>query len=413
MRFGLIGGALSHSFSPELHKRLGGYEYALCELSPRELPAFFEKRDFDGVNVTVPYKQAVLAFLDELDPAAARLGAVNTVVNRNGKLIGYNTDYTGLLASLRRFGPEINGKKVLILGTGGAANVAAAAAQTLGARECFLVSRSGRGGALTYPAACAEHADTEILVNATPVGTYPELDACPIDLACFPQLAGVMDLVYNPLKTRLLLTAQARGVKAVNGLYMLARQAADACALFTGRQIPDAWTDRVYAELLQSKRNLVLIGMPTCGKTTVGRLLAERLHRPFIDVDLALAELTGRGVPELFAALGEQGFRALETELIRSLAGRSGCVIATGGGSVLRDENLSALRHNGELIFLDRPLPQLSPSADRPLSGSRERLEALYAQRYERYLACADLRVPVVGGAEETVERILKSENYL
>ena len=413
MNCGLIGKTLGHSFSPGLHRALGGYDYALWELAPTELPAFFETRDFDGVNVTIPYKRAALPYLDELDPVAERLGAVNVVVNRGGRLVGYNTDHSALLASLRRFGPELRGKKVLILGTGGAARTALDAARTLGARQGLLVSRGEKPDAISYAAALAEHADADVMIHATPVGTYPDLDGCPIDLSGFPKLAGVMDLIYNPLKTRLLLAAEARGLVAVNGLYMLVRQAADACALFTGRAVEEEKTERVYRGLLQSKRNIVLIGMPGCGKTTVGRLLAGKLRRPFTDVDQMIVEKSGKRIPEIFTERGEQGFRELETETIRSLAGQNGCVLATGGGSILRAENVSALRQNGRLIFLDRPLAQLALSEDRPLSGSRERLEALCRERYERYLACAELRVPIAGDAEETAEQILRTEGFL
>ena len=407
MEFGLIGEHLGHSYSRELHERIGGYPYKLRELRPDELGVFLQKRDFRGVNVTIPYKQAVIPFLDEISDTAHEIGAVNTIVNRGGRLIGYNTDYAGLLALARHSDISVSGKKALILGTGGASKTAFAVMKVLGAREIQKVSRRKAPDTVTYAEAAEIHSDADIIVNTTPVGMFPNADSSPIDLAAFPKLSGVLDAVYHPLRTELVLDARMRGIPAEGGLYMLCAQAVRAAELFLGREFDPALTESAFQALKSEKENLVLIGMPTCGKTTVGRLLARETGRPFADTDALLAMKIG-SVPDYIRANGEAAFRALERETVSEISRESGYIIATGGGVILSPENLRALRRNGRLIFLDRSLQNLRPSPNRPLSSTPEKLRALYETRYPLYRAAADLIVPANRSAEEVADDIRK-----
>lgn len=392
MEFGLIGEKLGHSYSRELHGRLGGYRYELRELKPQELEGFFRKKDFRGVNVTIPYKQTVIPLLDELSETAEKIGAVNTVVNRGGRLYGYNTDYDGMLALFRHSGISVPGKKALILGTGGTSKTAYAALSSLGAAEIRKVSRRKSADTLTYTEAAAFHGDADILVNTTPVGMYPSVDTAPLDLSAFPRLSGVLDAVYRPLRTELVMQARERGISAEGGLYMLCAQAVRAMALFLDREFDPSLTERAFQALRSEKENLVLIGMPSCGKTTVGKLLAQKIGKPFVDTDALLAETLGP-VPDFIRTHGESAFRASERDAVARAALESGQVIATGGGAILDPDNLRALRRNGRVIFLDRSLSMLKPSPDRPLSATPEALKGLYETRLPLYRAAADLTV--------------------
>ena len=350
---------------------------------------------FKGINVTIPYKQAVIPYLDEISEQARAIGAVNTVVNRGGKLYGYNTDYFGMKALFGHAGIDPAGKKALILGTGGTSRTAFAVLKDLGASEVYRVSRSGRDGAITYEEAMRDHADAQILVNTTPRGMYPDLDGCPADLNCFPDLAGVIDAVYNPLRTTLVLEAQKRGIPAEGGLYMLVVQAVYAAELFTDR------------EILNSKRNIVLTGMSRAGKTTVGALLAARLGREMMDTDQMIVGREQRAITDIFATEGERYFRDAESEMIGVLAPRNGLVIATGGGANVRKENVDTLKKNGVIVFLDRPVEQILPTDDRPLANTAAKVTALYEEGYPVYLAACDVRVVNDKSAEEVTEKIL------
>lgn len=407
MEYGLIGEQLGHSYSRELHERIGGYDYALLELRPDELGDFLQKRDFRGINVTIPYKQAVIPFLDGISETANEIGAVNTIVNRGGRLLGYNTDYAGLLALARHSGISIPGKKALILGTGGTSKTASAVMKALGAKEIHKVSRRKAPDTVTYGEAAEIHADADILVNTTPVGMFPAVDAAPIDLSAFPRLSGVLDAVYRPLRTELVLDALKRGIPAEGGLYMLCAQAVRAAELFLNREFDPALMESAFQALKAEKENIVLIGMPTCGKTTVGRLLAQKTGRPFADTDALLAMKIG-SVPDYIRLHGESAFRTVERETTAEIARKSGHIIATGGGAILSPENLRALRRNGRLIFLDRSLQNLRPSPNRPLSSTPEKLKALYETRYPLYRAAADITVPADRSAEEVAEDIRK-----
>lgn len=404
MEYGLIGEKLGHSFSREIHQRLGGYDYRLQELTPAQLPAFLEKRDFRGVNVTIPYKQTVIPLLDEVDPKAAAIGAVNTIVNRRGRLYGYNTDYDGMAALARHAGLTLKNKNVLILGTGGTSRTAMTVAADLGAAEIRRVSRTGRGDAITYE----QVADlpVQVLINTTPCGMYPGCDGQPMDLSRFGWLEGVLDAVYNPLRTRLVLQARDNGARGQGGLYMLVAQAAAACRLFLDRPLPDGALDSVYRAIHGQKQNIVLTGMPGSGKSTVGRVLARQLDRELVDTDTEIIRLAKKPIPEIFAQRGERGFRDLESQVIQEVSRRTGLVIATGGGAILREENVRRLRQNGRIYFLDRPAEDILPTDDRPLARDMEAVRQRYAERYPRYTSTADAAVPVRGSAEDVAAAI-------
>ena len=406
LTYGCIGEHLPHSFSKEIHGQIGGYAYELKELTPEELPAFMAARSFHGINVTIPYKQAVIPFLDEIDETARAIGAVNTVVNRNGKLYGFNTDLDGLTRLIRRIGLDLSGKKVLIPGTGGTSRTAAFAAEKLGAREIRKISRTGRDGSLTYEEALRDHTDAEIILNTTPCGMYPEPDAQPLPLEPFHRLEGVADVIYNPLRTRLVLDARSRGIPAEGGLYMLVAQAVRASEHFLDTVYPDGLTDRIYEQILRQKENIVLIGMPGSGKSAVGRILAEKTGRSLADTDQLITEKAGKPIPDIFRENGEPAFRDLETEIIRALSKQGGQIISTGGGAVLRPENVTALRQNGRLFWLDRDPKALVPTDDRPLADTAEKMKQLYRVREPVYRAAADEIIPVTGTPEDAADNI-------
>lgn len=408
MTCGLIGRRLGHSYSPQIHRALANYDYKLWELEPEELETFFRRQDFTGVNVTIPYKQAVIPLLDELSETARAIGAVNTVVRRGGKLYGDNTDFAGMAALIHRIVLSLEGKKVLILGTGGTSKTAVAVARSLGAAEVYRLSRSGRDGALTYEDAARLHADADVLINTTPGGMYPAVEGCPVALDAFPNLSGVVDAVYNPLRTNLVLQARSRGIPAEGGLYMLAAQAAYASALFRGCETSQHDIDLAYQTVRREMENIVLIGMPSSGKSTVGRALAERLGKRFADSDALVTERIGIPIADYFAQRGEAAFREREQEAVADLAATGGQVIATGGGAILRPENVTALRRSGRLVFLDRSPEKLIATADRPLASDREALRRRYEERYDLYCAAADLHIDGDGTVEETAQRIEK-----
>ena len=406
MNCGLIGHPLKHSYSCQIHRALASYDYRLWDLTPEELAPFLERREFAGINVTIPYKQQVIPYLDGLSHRARAIGAVNTIVNRDGRLLGYNTDFAGMAALLRRLGIELSGKKVLVLGTGGTSRTACAVAAEAGAAQVLRVSRSGREGAVTYEQAAERHGDAACIINTTPCGMYPAVEDCPLELDAFPGLRGVVDAVYNPLRTNLVLEARRRGIPAEGGLYMLAAQAVYASALFQGTEAAEAQIDLAYRTVLRQMENIVLIGMPSSGKTTVGRLLAARTGKAFVDTDELTEQAIGTTIADYFAAHGEDGFRDREQEAVAAAAAEGGRVIATGGGAMLRPENLTALRRSGRLFFLDRSREKLIATADRPLSSDAEALRRRYAERYDLYCAACDVRVDGDGDAEEVAAEI-------
>lgn len=393
MRVGLIGDPLGHSFSPRLHAAFGTADYELHPIPAEALPAFFRERAFEGVNVTIPHKIAVIPLLDELHPSAEECGAVNTVVNRGGKLTGYNTDIFGMSFALAHAGISLSGRHVVILGSGGTSHTARALAKREGAASVTVVSRSGE---VNY-SNIAELTETEIVINTTPVGMFPHADASPVDLTVFPRLRGVFDAVFNPLRTRLIEQAENLGVPVASGLLMLTAQAKAANILFRGGDYSEpSPASEVGAEILNVWRevtaeltNIVLIGMPSSGKTTVGTILAERLRRPLIDTDAETERRTGKTVPELFAEGGEENFRREERLTVSECAARTGVVIATGGGAPMFPENRAALAGNGFVVLILRDTEKLD-TAGRPLSRDLDTLKVMYKVRMPVYKAFAD-----------------------
>ena len=404
LRCGLLGRTLGHSYSPAIHAELGDYEYKLYEKEPQELAAFLQSGEFDALNVTIPYKKDVMAYCAALSPAARRIGSVNTLVRRkDGTLYGDNTDADGFAYMVKTSGVGVAGKKALVFGSGGASVTACDVLKTLGASSVTVISRSGPDNYENLD----RHADAEILVNTTPVGMYPKNGVSPVDLTKFPNCCGVFDVVYNPARTALLLQAEKLGVRHAGGLPMLVAQARRASELFTGSQIADAEIVRIERKLAREMQNIVLVGMPGCGKSVVGAALAKRLGRPLLDSDALVKQTTQTPIPEFFRMQGEGAFRALETQALRELGKRSGAVIATGGGSVLREENYDLLHQNGVIVWLRRELSAL-PIDGRPVSQSVA-LDELYRTREPRYRRFADCIVDNCGSVDDAVNKIMEA----
>ncbi len=393
MKYGCIGETLKHSFSKEIHGELADYQYELCEIPRGELDSFMKKADFSAINVTIPYKEAVIPYLDNISEIAREIGAVNTVVNRDGKLYGYNTDFYGMKALIERMGLELSGKKVAILGTGGTSKTAKAVAKSLGASEIFCVSRNACDGAVSYEELYEKHSDTQIVINCTPVGMFPNSNASPIEAERLKNLEGAADAVYNPLNTELVQGARRVGAKAQSGLFMLVYQAIKASEFFLDTTYPPEIAERIYKKILRNKENIVLTGMPASGKTTVGRLLAQKLQRQFVDTDEIIEEKLGCKISDIFESRGEGYFRSVEAQVISEISAENGLIIATGGGAVLRQDNVSNLHKNSVVFFIDRSPENLYPTCDRPLASSVEAIKKRYAERYETYCKTADIRV--------------------
>lgn len=397
MKCGLLGRTLGHSYSPQIHAMLGDYTYTLFEKEPEEVAAFLKNGDFTGINVTIPYKQAVIPYLDDLSDAARRIGAVNTILRRpDGSLWGHNTDHYGFSAMVQRTGLSLEGKKVLVLGSGGASRTVVCVLEGLGANP-VVISRTGKDNYQNLN----RHADAAAIVNTTPVGMYPNTGISPVDLDGFPHLEGVLDLIYNPARTQLLLDAERQGIPNQNGLWMLVAQAKEAAEVFTGAPIAHSAIARIHHTLSRQMQNLVLIGMPGCGKSTIGPLLAQATGRSFVDADETIAALAGKAIPEIFAQDGEDAFRRLETQVLADLGKRSGLVIATGGGCVTRADNYPLLHQNGILLRLERKL-SLLPTDGRPVSQSRS-LSRLYEVRDPLYRAFADITIDNNGTPAQTL----------
>ena len=409
MKYGCIGEHLKHSFSKEIHNALADYEYELCEVAREELDDFATRRDFLAINVTIPYKELIIPHLYYIDDGAKAIGAVNTVVNRDGRLYGYNTDFYGMESLLRHASIDLSGKKVVILGTGGTSKTAAAVAMAGGAREILRVSRGGREGAITYEELYEHHSNAEIIINTTPSGMFPNIFDTPVDISRFPNLLGVIDAVYNPLRTPLISAAKKRGIPAEGGLYMLVAQAVRASEIFTDTEYTNGTLDDVFGKIRRSKENIVLIGMPASGKSTVGKILAKQTGRPFIDTDKLIVERTGKEITNIFAECGESGFRDIEAEAVREVSAMTSAVIATGGGAILREENVKALRENGRLYFIDRPLEKLIPTISRPLSSDRESIKKRYDERYGIYTDVCDEKIDADCSPREVARRIMEN----
>lgn len=403
LKCGLLGEKLGHSYSPQIHSMLADYEYELFEKSPEELEAFLKSGEFDGLNVTIPYKKAVMPYCTELSPTAAQIGSVNTIVRRSdGSLYGDNTDAFGFENLIVHNGIEVKGKKALVLGTGGASVTAQAVLKNLGASEVVVISRRGEDNYENI----AKHADTEIIANTTPVGMYPNNGKAAVDLTQFPKLSGVLDVVYNPARTALLLQAERLGIPCAGGLYMLVSQAKRSCELFTGKSIPDSEIDRIERVLSHQMQNIVIIGMPGSGKTAVSTMLAEKLGRKIFDTDTIVSENAGVTIPEIFAAQGEAGFRRLETEVTAEVGKLSGNIISTGGGVVTVAENYELLHQNGIIVWIERDTSKLARDG-RPISLSTD-LNELYAARLPLYDRFADIKADNNGDINDTVNAIME-----
>ena len=406
MRRGLIGEHLGHSYSQRIHETLGGYPYELIELAPQDLDAWMKNKDFAALNVTIPYKKAVIPYLEELDERARRIGAVNTIVNDHGRLIGKNTDYYGCRFMLEQAGIEIQGRKVILLGNGGAAQAVQAVLEDLGAAAIVKVKRNPSPETLTYEEAYCDHSGAQVIVNTSPVGMFPAQEGLPVELDHFPQLESVADVMYNPHRTRLIVEAQKRGCRTATGLSMLTAQAAEAIEAFIGKPVAPKSILRMTAELAREKMNLVLIGMPGCGKSTIARKLAEISGRPAVDIDQRIVERIGMPIRDFFAQQGEARFRQIEAEILAEVTLQTGQIIATGGGIVKDWENVRRLRQSGKVYFLDRSLDQLETDPSRPLSTSREALRQLYDQRIDLYRAACDQQIENNGSADQTARRL-------
>ena len=401
MNCGLLGRTLSHSYSPQIHSKLADYPYSLFEVEQDKLAHFLLSGSFSGLNVTIPYKKAVIPYCAKLSPIAQKLGAVNTIVRQDdGSLLGHNTDYFGFLSTVKRTGLTINGKKVLVLGSGGASVTAVAVLKDLSA-NVVTISRTGENNYTNLE----KHKDAALIVNATPVGMYPETDNAPLSLDLFHQLEGVIDLIYNPARTKLLQEAEQRGIIAENGLYMLVAQAKESAEWFTGNQIPESKIDDIYMLLRNQMENIILIGMPGCGKSTIGKQLADMENRIFFDADDYLEKKFGTSIPDIFAKYGEEIFRQMETEVLAELSKRSSLVIATGGGCVTRPENYPILHQNGKIIWIQRNIQAL-PTDGRPLSLSNN-LQDMFKIRKPLYDAFCELVVNNDGTPAEAVQNIL------
>lgn len=401
MKSGLLGRKLGHSYSPQIHKYLGSYSYDLFEKEPEEIEDFLRNGNFTGINVTIPYKKDVIPFLDELSPTAVKMGSVNTVVRRSdGSLFGHNTDYFGFTSLVHRSGVSVSGKKVLVLGSGGTSNTAVKALEDLGARV-IIISRSGENNYENL----SLHQDASVIVNTTPVGMYPKTGFTPIDLTLFPHLEGVLDVIYNPSRTQLLLDAEAMGLLHENGLWMLVAQAKEAAEYFGNQPLSDDLIETVYRKMSGMMQNIVLIGMPGCGKSTVASHLAEKLGRKIVDTDQEVEKLAGKTIPQIFAEDGEEAFRTMETEVLSRLGTQSQLIIATGGGCVTKARNYPLMHQNSSIFWLMRDLSQL-PTDGRPLSQAN-RLSDLYETRKSLYEAFADYTVDNNGSCEESIRSII------
>ena len=416
MKYGLIGEHLGHSFSKQIQTRIAeienvkDYDYQLVELDKEEFKEFMEKKDFKGINVTIPYKKDVIPYLDEMDESAKAIGAVNTIINVDGKLKGYNTDFGGFLYMVKAHNVHMEGKKVLIIGNGGACAAVKAVCKHENAKDIVIVSRSANRGAISYNEMYTSHLDADIVVNTSPVGMFPNIVNAPIDVSWFHKLECVLDVVYNPILTRLCFEAQEADIKRVIGLEMLIAQAKYAFEIFENMSFDDSIIDEIKKEMLKDRCNIVLIGMPSAGKTTIGKMLEEKLGKEFFDLDDMIIAKAGKSIPEIFQESGETGFRAIETEVAIEASKMNNKIIATGGGVVKHKVNMDFLRLNGITIFIDRDIDKLiSSDPNRPLSSSKQALQQMYKERYPLYQKYATYIAVNNANIEETVDDIVNT----
>ncbi len=411
MEYGLIGEKLSHSYSKEIHESLGRYQYELKEIEKDKISDFLTQKDFKGINVTIPYKETVIPYLDIIDGKASEIGAVNTIVNCGGKLYGYNTDFYGMLSLIQKSGFDLSGSLVLILGTGGTSKTAMAVCHFLKAREIIRVSRHAGGDAISYEKAASDFKNADFIINTTPAGMYPKIDTSAISLKSFRNLKAIYDVIYNPLRTKLMLEAESMHVKAFGGLRMLVGQAFKAAELFIKESVDENLEESVIRKIRSQHENIVLIGMPGAGKSTIGRILSEKLRYELVDTDKLIVEREGCEISEIFSNKGEGYFRDLESSVIKDVSLRKNIIISTGGGAILRDENVSALKAYGRLYFLNRNLNGLKPTSDRPLADDFIKLKKLYDERLPIYKKAADETVNGDKGIDFEINEILRLQD--
>ena len=418
MEYGLIGEKLGHSYAKEVHEALCDYDYRLWPLpTQQQAHEFMKKRNFKAINVTIPYKQLVIPYCALLEEKARKIGAVNTIVNRDGLLHGYNTDYDGFLYMAKRHGVDFKDKVVLVLGTGGTSHTVHAVAMDEGAKQVIFVSRNPKEGAITYEQAQA-HTEVQIIINTTPAGMYPNVGVCHIQPADFPKLEAVLDAVYNPFRTELIMRAEDAGVIATGGLEMLVAQALYAARHFIRENIPESHIAPICQQIYAMRANISLIGMPSSGKTTIGRYLAQALGRKFVDIDTEIEKAEGRSPADIIRQDGEEAFRDIEERITARFSKENGQVISCGGGVVKRKQNLRGLHQNGLIVFIDRPVELLKVGEHRPLSGSMEQLRQMEQQRRPLYENAADLRIENSGdvfleaakAAEEAILEVFSAE---
>ena len=403
LKCGLLGQKLGHSYSPAIHGMLADYDYQLFEREPEQLEDFLKNGDWDGINVTIPYKKAVLPYCAELSDTARRIGSVNTIVRRpDGSLYGDNTDAYGFESLVKKSGIDVRGKKALVLGSGGASVTVVAVLKMLGAESVTVISRCGEDNYDNL----AKYADARIIANTTPVGMYPNNGQAAVDLSLFPRCEGVLDVVYNPARTALLLQAEKLGIPCAGGLYMLVAQAKRSSELFTGSSIPDSEIGRIEKVLSGQMKNIVLVGMPSSGKSTLAAALGKKLGRTVYEADALIEQEAGMDIPAIFAQYGEGHFRALETEILGRLGKLSGAVISTGGGCVTQEENYDLLHQNGTILWLQRGTEKLDKTG-RPLSLKND-LNEMYQKREPMYRRFADAAVDNNGSVEATLAQILE-----
>lgn len=412
MEYGLVGHPLGHSFSQEIHEAIGGYAYEIKDLDQNDFIQFMKEKKFRGINVTIPYKEKVTEYLDFIDPVAQEIGAVNTVININNKLYGYNTDIFGITDLIKRNIRNLQNKTALILGSGGTSKTAEFALKKLGCKKIYKASRKKRTENtenvtryVTYDDLPFISEEISLIINTTPVGMYPKSETSPIDLDGFKKTEAVIDAVYNPIKTKLVYKAESLGIKSESGLYMLVSQAVKASELFSDTKIKNDLKEKIFNRVLKTRQNIVLTGMPGSGKTTLGKKVATITNKPFIDTDEIIENNYGHP-SEIIKNYGEKRFRDIETEAIKSIMLNTGTVIAVGGGAILKDENIEYLKRNGVLIFIDRDISEISPTDDRPLSSDKEKLEKIYKERYDRYIKTADIKIKAVDNIEKNVKKI-------
>ncbi len=413
MRYGLIGEKLGHSFSKIIHEQLADYTYDLIPIAKMDFDDFMTKKNFTALNVTIPYKESVLPYLYELDTAAKKIGAVNTIVNRNGKLFGYNTDYFGFRYMLEHHRIAVSGKKVLLLGKGGASKAVFAVLQDCGAKEILTVYYKPSTDTISYETCYAQHTDAQIIINTTPVGMYPQIADTPIDLSVFTQLEAVIDVIYNPLHTRFLLDAKQRGILAVGGMEMLIAQAKYAVEIFLNKKMDDAMIDKIYRNLWKERSNIVLIGMSGCGKSTIGQAVAKQLGKTLIDTDAEIIKKIGMPIADYFAKYGESEFRRIEHAVVQEIAAQNSAVISTGGGVILNPENITALQQNGYTIWLRRNADLLESGNGRPLVPTAAATMALYQKRLPLYTASAQAVVENNGSILQCTQEVLSAYRIL